>query len=436
LCDYNIISTVDLSKKNKSSLSTSCLIELINSSTFIIIRNDPKFYDRFSGAMSLAISHRTPIICPKQSDEEDLPKISFVSFYCEVVDRLNKMKIEDYKKEIDKIDDFATKSAIKNKEFFKNNKMNLIFYKHNEEFGNFGDELSKVVLKHLLNKYSINMSLTFNAKEQSCNICLIGSYIQVANNEYKNVNIIGSGIRTEHDVLKKNNMKIYSVRGPLTKLYLEKYGYSCPEVFGDPALLLPTFYTPSKVGVCTGKIGIIGHISNFKKYLKTPKNFILIYPTWKWTKVIDYIYSCDLILSSSLHGLILADAYKIPNIWLDEFPLDEGHFKFKDYFASQNRKIHSINSINDFNTLIPYSEGNKINLNNVERAFENMCFDLQSIIFHGDKKRSNRFWLYPKNRILQNSWDTHNLNNYCHNYRYCHTSDTGVEEYECLGCKK
>ena len=41
------------------------------------------------------------------------------------------------------------------------------------------------------------------------------------------------------------------------------------------------------------------------------------------------------IVSSSLHGLICSDAYNIPNLWLDEYKLIEGDFKFKDYFVSQ-----------------------------------------------------------------------------------------------------
>ena len=61
-----------------------------------------------------------------------------------------------------------------------------------------------------------------------------------------------------------------------------------------------------------------------------------------------------------------------------------------------------------------------------------------SIIYHGDKKRNNRFWVYPKDRALVNKqWDTHDLDNYCKNYKYCHTFiDHNIKEYECLGCKQ
>jgi len=57
-----------------------------------------------------------------------------------------------------------------------------------------------------------------------------------------------------------------------------------------------------------------------------------------------------------------------------------------------------------------------------------------SKFFHGDNRRKNHFWVYPKNRAISASWDTHNLECYCNNYKYCHTFvDMNVAEYVCLG---
>ena len=38
----------------------------------------------------------------------------------------------------------------------------------------------------------------------------------------------------------------------------------------------------------------------------------------KWTDVIDDICSCEYILSNSLHGLIVADAYGVKNLFCEE----------------------------------------------------------------------------------------------------------------------
>lgn len=258
--------------------------------------------------------------------------------------------------------------------------LNLITYKHPKGSGNFGDELSLVILNFLITKYKVNnINLSLNENKKN-NIIFIGSLIGWGNNNYDNLSILGSGIRTENDLIRKDiNMKIYSIRGPLSKKYLENHGYSVNEIYGDPALLLPKFYTPKKILKCKNKIGIVGHISNFNKYKNIPSKYVTINPTWKWDKVINYISSCKLILSSSLHGLIMADAYNVPNIWLNQYKLNEGDFKFKDYFLSQNRKYEYIKNISAINKIESYKKGNIIDLNKIEIAFKNVCLDLKLI---------------------------------------------------------
>jgi pyruvyltransferase len=52
---------------------------------------------------------------------------------------------------------------------------------------------------------------------------------------------------------------------------------------------------------------------------------------------ISELLSCDYILSSSLHGLILADAYNVPNLWIKiSDRIIGGNFKYQDYYSTTN----------------------------------------------------------------------------------------------------
>jgi hypothetical protein len=54
---------------------------------------------------------------------------------------------------------------------------------------------------------------------------------------------------------------------------------------------------------------------------------------------------------------------------LDEYTLDEGDLKFRDYFLSQSRDYVKIQRLEDFDENKLYSEGNKIDLEKLRNAF-------------------------------------------------------------------
>jgi pyruvyltransferase len=249
-------------------------------------------------------------------------------------------------------------------------KVNLIYFKDKSVNGNFGDELSKFITKKIIcnQKYE----LVFNTENVSLNILCIGSYIHCAkNNSY----IFGSGIRTPNNLEnghRYTKLNVCSVRGPLTrKILMNKKNIYVPKIYGDPALLLPKFYKPNIIENLKNKIGIVPHKSNYKKYINNIDitKYYLINPKDKWQNVIDYICSCKEIISSSLHGLICSDAYDIPNLWLDQYKLLEGDFKFMDYFASQKREYLKITNLNQYDSSLFYREGNKIDLEKLLKSF-------------------------------------------------------------------
>lgn len=248
-------------------------------------------------------------------------------------------------------------------------KLNLWYYKHGLGNGNFGDELNIFLLDKMINKEKYE--LTYNTKGIKDNLIFIGSFIHRANN---NCNIFGSGIRTQNCIEGKHKyktLKVHAVRGQLTKKFLEKKNIKIPDIFGDPALLLPQFYEPTINTDLNNKIGIVPHLTNYKHYVGKidTKKFHLINPIDKWQNVINQICSCKAVISSSLHGLICSDAYNIPNLWIDQFKLHEGDFKFKDYFASQGRKYVKITKLSEYKENLLYKEGNKVDLDKLLKAF-------------------------------------------------------------------
>ena len=138
--------------------------------------------------------------------------------------------------------------------------------------------------------------------------------------------------------------EICAVRGPLTRKVLFENAIPCPEVYGDPALLLPIIYSPQVKK--TYKVGIIPHFVDYDlnnvrvfcdKY-QGEVHLIRMQGYSDWKKVVDEICSCEQIISSSLHGLIISDAFNIPNIWIQlSDNVEGGDFKFLDYFGSVER---------------------------------------------------------------------------------------------------
>ncbi len=132
--------------------------------------------------------------------------------------------------------------------------------------------------------------------------------------------------------------RIHALRGRKTLWYVRhRLGWEAPEVFGDPAVLLPRLYQPKPRPDVAGKTAIVAH------YVHKPTLGGLSRDRFHWVdvqddpdSVIDQIAAADRVISSSLHGLIIASAYGVPWVWLSvgDEPLSGGRFKFEDHFTT------------------------------------------------------------------------------------------------------
>jgi len=199
---------------------------------------------------------------------------------------------------------------------------------------NWGDDLNF----HFLNKiFDVDFEYNDNKeKKASENYSLIGS-ILYNSFIFNNTIIWGSGTQDETIILKNKPKKVLAVRGPLTRKYLINQGIECPEIYGDPSVLLPYFYKPKIKKKY--EIGLIPHFESLdskivKRLSKNKRIHLIKLRGYKhWLDVIDEVLSCKNIASESLHGLIISEIYGIPNLWVN-INLNKYNIKFHDWFLS------------------------------------------------------------------------------------------------------
>lgn len=212
----------------------------------------------------------------------------------------------------------------------KKNQVNVYYWKppHTD---NVGDLLSQIIINYLLVHYSLQKDQEVSETKR---LFAIGSVIDAA--RCKMV-IWGSGLHHKSARIPNVDFDIRAVRGPETKRMLEQCNVQCPEVFGDPAVLLPLFFSPALKKKFS--YTIIPHFSSQKYYLEKHAEHTISTLTSDWKGFVSRIIQSELVISGSLHGIILAEAYGVPAIALTD--IDTDWFKYDDYYFSTGR--HSYN---------------------------------------------------------------------------------------------
>lgn len=277
--------------------------------------------------------------------------------------------------------------------FFKNNEIIIGGciekidgdYSHN----NFGDDLNIPLLESLTGK-KIRLRSEVGIRRLK-NILCIGSILES--------DVISSSIVWGSGAMYGNAMrlrphKVYAVRGPYTRDFLIKEKINCPKIYGDPALLVPLIYNPAvekryKLGIIPHFVDYdLPHVARFRD--KHPEVLFIQMRNYKsWKDVIDKIKSCESIASSSLHGLIVSDAYGIPNTYIKlSNQILGGDFKYRDYFAGVSRPF-----------IDPVDCTKEFRIDSIERsliAYQPICFDARTLL------DAFPYQLLPKYKHLDN----------------------------------
>jgi len=134
------------------------------------------------------------------------------------------------------------------------------------------------------------------------------------------------------------SVDIRSVRGPLTAAIVTDF-LELPEpvVAGDSALLVPRYFPEWGSVISQGRIGYVRHISSAPTLKLPSAEVLLIDPLRDPMVVVPEILSCDLVISSSLHGIIIAEAFGIPARWLRTKAHNPPAMKYYDYYLQTGR---------------------------------------------------------------------------------------------------
>lgn len=231
---------------------------------------------------------------------------------------------------------------------------------------NFGDQLSPFVVS-LLAPHPVRHAIGEGK------LLSVGSvFFSLRNKD----SVWGSGLLNAKHIkfaLACEQVNYLAVRGPKTRDLLLTQGIECPPIYGDPALLLP-WLVKNDIEK-RYRIGIVPHFYHakaMKEIVKLDESIRIIDVEKPFYTVMREILSCDVILSSSLHGLIVAESYGIPALLLTlGNPLHGDYFKFEDYFHSTNRSL----ALAQFS-----SESNLSNLAEKAMSQEKPSINLQGLL--------------------------------------------------------
>lgn len=219
----------------------------------------------------------------------------------------------------------------------------LFFWKKNnvvvKQYHNFGDYLSLVIVGEILRTYSLITPVEYNSSNKK--LFAIGSILHFA----KDGDVIwGSGVNgkianEEHSF---SSLDVRMVRGPLTKKFLNDKGIEVNSVYGDPALLLPYLFPKIKRRPIKNKFIVIPNLNELDVCSRfAPKHISVVSPLNYWRNVVEEIVTSEIVLASSLHGLILAEVFGVP-VRFYKPSISETLFKYQDYLLGTGRDLKEV----------------------------------------------------------------------------------------------
>lgn len=209
--------------------------------------------------------------------------------------------------------------------------INTYYYNPQNEEGsnNFGDMLVPIIVKWISGK-----EVKYVPQRTTKKLLVIGSEMANPRTLQEDDIVWGYGANRNKIIRPPKNVQFLAVRGKKTRNLIEA---DVPEIYCDPALLMSKIYQPKVIKKY--KIGIVPHYvdKEFFKNIIDP-SILIINVQDNVYKIINEINSCEIIISTSMHGCIVAESYGLPTVWLKVGNKIDGlEFKWNDYLTSTGR---------------------------------------------------------------------------------------------------
>ncbi len=233
---------------------------------------------------------------------------------------------------------------------------------------NLGDLLSPVIVRWMKEKTDgryMQETKEVSVMEQTASpaarkrLLALGSILGM---EAYDATVWGSGVHTDRTVSgifrnrNKAALTCLAVRGPVTEAVLQEAGYQTSGVYGDPAILLPWIYPKEEAkkdlkersndriretGTSRERIVLIRHYMTEKDRLADDRIHCVNIQTSDYKDMIQRIVASGKVISSALHGIILAECYGIPAVFLRQ-GVEREEMKYLDWYRSTGRETFSI----------------------------------------------------------------------------------------------
>ncbi len=200
------------------------------------------------------------------------------------------------------------------------------------ETGNFGDQLSPHLIRQLFGVKVIHSGMP------TADLVSTGSLLDWAESavDRRRPIIWGSGFIADGPAWRGAPTRVRAVRGDLSRRRMAHLSQS-PIAVGDPGLLTARAF-PHLRSAPTHEVGLIPHYTDREAWLDClghEPDLPVIDLMQPWQCVIGQLTSCRSVISSSLHGLIVAESYGIPNHWASPGEgITGGRYKFDDYYSA------------------------------------------------------------------------------------------------------